>query len=102
MKAGRYVVWLIHGLFSYPVLQPLARYFRNQRMIRPLLITSKFVLCLHVPLCRLLVYKSGIGFLGGALAKGLSSWLCASPNIYDNLFNTTCHHGCIKITLCVQ
>ncbi|WZZ89811.1 hypothetical protein YC2023_118390 [Brassica napus] len=46
-------------------------------MIRPLLITSKFVLCLHVPLCRLLVYKSGIGFLGGALAKGLSSWLCA-------------------------
>ncbi|CAN6989034.1 unnamed protein product [Brassica rapa subsp. trilocularis] len=46
-------------------------------MIRTLLITSKFVLCLHVPLCRLLVYKLGIGFLGGALAKGLSSWLCA-------------------------
>lgn len=23
--------------------------------------------------------------------------LCQSPNIYDNLFNTTCHHGCIKV-----
>lgn len=44
-------------------------------MISPLPITSTFVLGLHVPLCRLLVYKSVLGFLGGALAEGLSNWL---------------------------
>ncbi|KAG2321342.1 hypothetical protein Bca52824_014555 [Brassica carinata] len=76
-EAGRYAAWLIPGLFSYAVLQPLTRYFQNQSMIRPLLITSSFVFCLHVPLCWLLVYKSGLGFLGGALAMGLSNWLYA-------------------------
>ncbi|KAG5387120.1 hypothetical protein IGI04_038591 [Brassica rapa subsp. trilocularis] len=76
-EAGRYAAWLIPGLFSYAVLQPLTRYFQNQSMIRPLLITSSFVFCLHVPLCWLLVYKSRLGFLGGALAMGLSNWLYA-------------------------
>ncbi|CAH2037571.1 unnamed protein product [Thlaspi arvense] len=76
-EAGRYAACLIPGLFSYAFLQPLTRYFQNQSLIRPLLITSCFVFCLHVPLCWLLVYKSGLGFLGGALALGLSNWLYA-------------------------
>ncbi|KAF8095087.1 hypothetical protein N665_0341s0014 [Sinapis alba] len=76
-EAGRYAAWLIPGLFSYAFLQPLTRYFQNQSMIKPLLITSTIVFCLHVPLCWLLVYKSGLGFLGGALAMCLSNWLYA-------------------------
>ncbi|CAN6902322.1 unnamed protein product [Brassica oleracea var. botrytis] len=64
-EAGRYAAWLIPGLFSYA------------SMITPLLITSTLVFCFHAPLCWLLVYKSGLGFLGGAVAMGLSSWLCA-------------------------
>ncbi|KAL9856535.1 Protein DETOXIFICATION 10 [Arabidopsis thaliana] len=44
-------------------------------MITPLLITSCFVFCLHVPLCWLLVYKSGLGNLGGALALSFSNCL---------------------------
>ncbi|RID51914.1 hypothetical protein BRARA_H02547 [Brassica rapa] len=76
-EAGRYAAWLIPGLFSYAVTQPLTRYFQNQSMISPLLITSTLVFCFHAPVCWLLVYKSGLGFLGGAAAMGLSNWLCA-------------------------
>jgi MATE family multidrug resistance protein len=74
-EAGRYAACLIPGLFAYAVLQPLTRYFQNQSMITPLLITSCFVFCLHVPLCWLLVYKSGLGNLGGALALSFSNCL---------------------------
>ncbi|XP_010476594.1 PREDICTED: protein DETOXIFICATION 12-like isoform X2 [Camelina sativa] len=76
-EAGNYAAWLIPGLFAYAVIQPLTHYFQNQTLITPLLITSCFVLCLHVPLCWLLVYKSGLGNLGGALALSLSNWLNA-------------------------
>ncbi|XP_020867014.1 protein DETOXIFICATION 13 isoform X2 [Arabidopsis lyrata subsp. lyrata] len=74
-EAGRYAACFIPGLFAYAVLQPLTRYFQNQSMITPLLITSCIVFCLHVPFCWLLVYKSGLGNLGGALALSLSNCL---------------------------
>ncbi|CAA0206560.1 unnamed protein product [Arabidopsis thaliana] len=76
-EAGRFAAWLIPGLFAYAVLQPLTRYFKNQSLITPLLITSCVVFCLHVPLCWLLVYKSGLDHIGGALALSLSYWLYA-------------------------
>ncbi|CAH8252388.1 unnamed protein product [Arabidopsis lyrata] len=77
-EAGRFAAWLIPGLFAYAVLQPLIRYFKNQSLITPLFITSCVVFCLHVPLCWILVYKSGHGHLGGALALSLSYWVSAS------------------------
>jgi MATE family multidrug resistance protein len=76
-EAGKYATWLIPGLFAYAVLQPLTRYFQNQSLITPLLITSYVVFCIHVPLCWFLVYNSGLGNLGGALAISLSNWLYA-------------------------
>ncbi|CAE5957536.1 unnamed protein product [Arabidopsis arenosa] len=76
-EAGRFAAWLIPGLFAYAVLQPLIRYFKNQSLITPLFITSCVLFCLHVPLCWLLVYKSGHGHLGGALALSLSYWVSA-------------------------
>ncbi|CAL9215086.1 unnamed protein product [Arabidopsis halleri] len=76
-EAERFAAWLIPGLFAYAVLQPLIRYFKNQSLITPLFITSCVVFCIHVPLCWLLVYKSGHGHLGGALALSLSYWVSA-------------------------
>ncbi|XP_010554171.1 PREDICTED: protein DETOXIFICATION 12-like [Tarenaya hassleriana] len=74
-EAGRYATCLIPALFAYAVLQPLTRYFQNQSLIRPLLISSFIALCVHVPLCWLLVYKSGLRNLGGAVAFSLSIWV---------------------------
>ncbi|KAG7597103.1 Multi antimicrobial extrusion protein [Arabidopsis suecica] len=76
-EAGKYAACLIPGLFAYAVLQPLTRYFQNQSLITPLLITSCVVFCIHVPVCWLLVYNSGLGNLGGAMAISLSNWLYA-------------------------
>ncbi|KFK43773.1 hypothetical protein AALP_AA1G170900 [Arabis alpina] len=72
-KAGSYAAWLIPELFSYALLQLLTRYFQNQSLLRPLLITACFVFCLHIPLSWLLVYKLGLGYIGGALALSLSN-----------------------------
>ncbi|XP_042036247.1 protein DETOXIFICATION 12-like [Salvia splendens] len=77
-EAGKMVVWLIPTLFAYAFLQPLIRYYQMQSLIRPLLVSSCITLCFHVPLCWALVYKSGLGNVGGAVAMDLSMWLNVS------------------------
>ncbi|XP_062109984.1 protein DETOXIFICATION 12-like isoform X2 [Humulus lupulus] len=76
-EAGKFTRWLIPALFAYATLQPLIRYFQTQSMITPMVISSCAILCLHVPLCWALVFKSGLGNLGGALAISISYWLNA-------------------------
>ncbi|PON71050.1 Multi antimicrobial extrusion protein [Trema orientale] len=71
-EAGRFTIWLIPALFAYATLQPLVRYFQTQSLIIPMLISSCATLCLHIPLCWVLVFKSGLGNLGGALAISIS------------------------------
>lgn len=73
-EAGRFIVWLIPALFAYATLQPLVRYFQMQSLIVPMLVSSCASLCLHVPLCWALVYKSGLCNVGAALAMGMSMW----------------------------
>ncbi|CAN8305137.1 unnamed protein product [Cochlearia groenlandica] len=89
-EAGRYAVWLIPGMFAFAVSQPLTRYFQNQSLITPLLITSCLVFCLHIPLTWLLVYRSGLGNVGGALALSLSLWLNATILGSFMLFSPAC------------
>ncbi|XP_048136338.1 protein DETOXIFICATION 12-like isoform X2 [Rhodamnia argentea] len=74
-EAGRFIVWLVPALFAYAVLQSLVRYFQIQSLTTPMLIGSCATLCLHVPLCWVLVFKSGLHNLGAALALGISYWL---------------------------
>ncbi|PON73723.1 Multi antimicrobial extrusion protein [Parasponia andersonii] len=71
-EAGRFTIWLIPALFAYATLQPLVRYFQTQSLIIPMLISSCATLCFHIPLCWVLVFKSGLGNLGGALAISIS------------------------------
>ncbi|PON54105.1 Multi antimicrobial extrusion protein [Trema orientale] len=73
-EAGRFTIWLIPALFAYATLQPLVRYFQTQSLIIPMLISSSATLCFHIPLCCVLVFKSGLGNLGGALAISISYW----------------------------
>ncbi|KAG6391652.1 hypothetical protein SASPL_149409 [Salvia splendens] len=74
-EAGRFSVCLIPALFGYAVLEPLIRYFQMQSLTTPLLVSSCTTLCIHVPVCWVLVYKSGLANLGGAVSIGLSTWL---------------------------
>lgn len=76
-EAGKFTKWLIPALFAYATLQPLIRYFQTQSLIIPMLISSCATLCCHIPLCWVLVFKSGLENLGGALAISISYWLNA-------------------------
>ncbi|GMI63657.1 hypothetical protein like AT1G15150 [Hibiscus trionum] len=74
-KARQYSLWLIPGLFASAVLKPLTRYLQMQSLILPLLLTAISILCFHVPVCWILVFKSDLGYIGAAMATSLSTWL---------------------------
>ncbi|GFS32778.1 MATE efflux family protein [Actinidia rufa] len=73
--AGKFMTCLVPALFAYAILQPLVRYFQMQSLTLPMLISSCVTLALHIPLCWVLVFKSGLDNLGGALAIDISIWL---------------------------
>ncbi|XP_050221450.1 protein DETOXIFICATION 12-like [Mercurialis annua] len=73
--AGKFVMWLVPSLFAYAILQPLIRYFQMQSLIAPMLISSCVTLCFHIPICWVLVFKSGLENVGAALAMCISNWL---------------------------
>ncbi|GAA0145840.1 transporter [Lithospermum erythrorhizon] len=74
-EAGKYLTYLVPALIASAALQPLIRYFQMQSMILPLLVSSCFTICFHIPICWVLVYKTALRNCGGAVALGLSFWL---------------------------
>ncbi|KAK8986360.1 hypothetical protein V6N11_009920 [Hibiscus sabdariffa] len=74
-KARQYSLWLIPGLFASAILKPLTRYLQMQSLILPMLFTAISILCFHVPVCWILVFKSDLGAAGAAMATSLSTWL---------------------------
>ncbi|XWS47597.1 hypothetical protein CRYUN_Cryun14cG0165800 [Craigia yunnanensis] len=74
MVAGRYAIWLIPALLAHPFLQSLIRYFQCQSLILPMFLSSSAALCLHIPLCWTLLYKTKLGIIGVALSAGLALW----------------------------
>ncbi|KAH1245235.1 Protein DETOXIFICATION 11 [Glycine max] len=73
-EAGKFIIWLIPALFAYAILQPLVRYFQMQSLLLPMLMTSCVTLCVHIPLCWVLVFKTRLNNVGGALAMSISTW----------------------------
>ena len=89
-EAGKFTIWLIPALFGYAVLQPLVRYFQTQSLILPMFISSFLTLCFHVPLCWVLVFKSGLGNIGGALSISISYWLNVILLVLYMAFSPNC------------
>lgn len=96
--AGKYSVCLIPALFGYAVLQSLVRYFQSQRMILPILISSCAALCMHIPLCWVMVFKLELGNSGAALAIGVSYWLnVVCLGFYMN-YSSSCEETRVKFS----
>ncbi|XP_020237997.1 protein DETOXIFICATION 12 isoform X1 [Cajanus cajan] len=74
-EAGKFIIWLLPALFANAVLGPVVRYFQMQSLLLPMLISSCVTLCIHIPLCWALVFKTGLNNVGGALAMSISIWL---------------------------
>ncbi|GMH24509.1 hypothetical protein Nepgr_026352 [Nepenthes gracilis] len=76
-EAGKFSRCLLPSLFGYAFLQPLIRFFQAQSLILPLLVSSGVAFFIHIPLCWLLVFKSGLGHLGAAFSMDISIWVNA-------------------------
>ncbi|KAL9683658.1 hypothetical protein QQ045_015485 [Rhodiola kirilowii] len=70
--AGHYAQFMIPGLFAYGMLQCLVRFLQTQNIVFPMMISSGVTTLLHVLLCWVLVFKSGLGVKGAALANSIS------------------------------
>ena len=98
-EAGKFTMWLVPALFAYAILQPLVRYFQMQSLIIPMLVSSCASLAFHVPLCWVLVFESGLGSLGGALAIGVSYWLNVVFLVLYMKYSSACAKTRVPISL---
>ncbi|KAK6925313.1 Multi antimicrobial extrusion protein [Dillenia turbinata] len=69
-----YARYMIPSIFAVGLLQPLIRFLQTQNIVFPMMISSGFVTLLHIPVCWVLVFKSGLGIRGAALANAISYW----------------------------
>ncbi|KAK2991345.1 hypothetical protein RJ640_007565 [Escallonia rubra] len=98
-EAGKFTRSLVPALFAYATLQPLVRFFQMQSMVLPMLISSCASVCIHVPLCWVLVFKSGLGNLGVALAVAVSMWLNVIFLVSYMKFSTSCEKTRVPISM---
>ncbi|KAG4991949.1 hypothetical protein JHK87_025406 [Glycine soja] len=74
-EAGVYAIYMIPSLFAYGIFQCLLKFLQTQNIVFPMVLSSAVVALLHIPLCWVLVIKSGIGSKGAAIANSVSYWL---------------------------
>ncbi|KAK4567616.1 hypothetical protein RGQ29_003397 [Quercus rubra] len=73
--AGEYACFMVPSLFAYAFLQCLVRFLQTQNIVFPMMISSAFTTLLHILICWILVFKSGLGYRGAALANAISYWI---------------------------
>ncbi|CAI8584964.1 unnamed protein product [Vicia faba] len=74
-EAGNYAKLMVPSLFAYGPLQCLNRFLQTQNIVFPMMFSSAVTTLLHIPLCWIMVYKSGLGSKGAAIAISMSEWL---------------------------
>ncbi|XP_050376052.1 protein DETOXIFICATION 16-like [Argentina anserina] len=74
-EAGKFARFNIPSLFAYALLQCLVRFLQTQNIVFPMMLSSGITTLLHIPICWLLVFKSGLGGRGAALANSISYWI---------------------------
>ena len=88
--AGRYMIWLIPGLFANAVLQPVTKFLQTQSLIFPLLLSSVATMAIHIPLCYVMVFKTGFGYTGAALTIGVSYLLNVAMLVVYIMLSSSC------------
>lgn len=74
-EAELYARFMIPSLFAYGLLQCLVRFLQTQNIVFPMMLSSGITTLLHVLVCWFLVFKSGLGSKGAALANSISCWI---------------------------
>ncbi|KAL3838977.1 hypothetical protein ACJIZ3_023568 [Penstemon smallii] len=74
-EAGQYSRFMIPSIFGYALLQCQVRFLQTQNIVLPMLISSGISTSFHIIICWILVFKSGLGSRGAAVANSISYWL---------------------------
>ncbi|CAL1401449.1 unnamed protein product [Linum trigynum] len=89
-EAGKYARFVIPSIFGIAVLESNVRFLQSQNNVVPLLVTTGTTTLLHVLVCWALVFKSGLGSRGAALANGVSYWINALSLFVYVMVSPTC------------
>ncbi|OIT05355.1 PREDICTED: protein DETOXIFICATION 16-like [Nicotiana attenuata] len=74
-EAGHYALYFIPGIFAYGLLQCVVRFLQTQSIVIPMVLCAGVTTLIHLLVCWILVFKSGLGGKGAALACSISYWL---------------------------
>ncbi|KAK8515590.1 hypothetical protein V6N13_139438 [Hibiscus sabdariffa] len=73
-EAGRYARFMLPSIFGFAIQECHIRFLQAQNNVVPMMVISGFTTLLHVLVCWILVFKSGLGNKGAALANTFSYW----------------------------
>lgn len=76
-EAGLYARFMIPSIFAYGLLQCEVKFLQTQNIVFPMMISSGITTLIHLFLCWILVFYSGLGSRGAAVANSLSYWMNA-------------------------
>ncbi|KAK7320143.1 hypothetical protein RJT34_04877 [Clitoria ternatea] len=68
-EAGKYVQLMVPSLLAYGLLQCQNRFIQTQNIVFPMELSSGVTTFLHLLVCWIMVFKSGLGSRGAALAN---------------------------------
>ncbi|KAK8319507.1 hypothetical protein V6Z12_A13G247800 [Gossypium hirsutum] len=73
-EAGKYARFMLPSIFGFAIQECHIRFLQAQNNVVPMMIISGFTTLLHILVCWILVFKSGLGNKGVALANAFSYW----------------------------
>ncbi|KAF5804738.1 putative multi antimicrobial extrusion protein [Helianthus annuus] len=74
-EAGHYARFMIPTLFANALLQCHVRFLQSQNNVFPMMLSTGIATLLHILICWIMVFKSGLGSRGAALANAISLWI---------------------------
>ncbi|KAK4410835.1 protein DETOXIFICATION 16 [Sesamum angolense] len=74
-EAGSYARFMIPSIFGYGLLQCQVKFLQTQNIVVPMMISSGITTLLHLFICWILVFNSGLGSRGAAVANSISYWI---------------------------
>lgn len=76
-EAGRYARFMIPSIFAVAIQECHIRFLQSQNNVIAMMIIAGFTTLLHIFICWILVFRSGLGNKGAALANAISYWINA-------------------------
>ncbi|XP_028091224.1 protein DETOXIFICATION 16-like [Camellia sinensis] len=89
-QAQLYACYMIPSIFAYGLLQCLVKLLQTQNIVFPMMISSGITTLIHLLVCWLLVFKSGLGIRGAALANSISYWINVALLVLFVKFSPSC------------